>query len=339
MLSELIPHIEDWDVTVLGVDINTASIAYAQKGCYRQWSLRGVSNRQQQLYFQQQKQHYCIDAKFREMVTFHALNLVGDLYPADMTGLDLIICRNVFIYFDAAAIATVIRKFHQRLQPQGYLLTGHAELYGQDTRLFQTQSFPGSLVFQRPATDAIRTVSNATVSNADAKRIDSEQDNPGQDNPEQDNSEQDNSALENSERIVSENDLRQAYLSFRNQNFEQALQQVEAALEKNTQNGEALCLMARAYLGMEQFQLAADACSRALEVDEENLEPHYILAKIAIAQNELTTAKRILRKIIYLDANAVAAYLELSQLYQQAGNLKKSDRLRQLAFDIFKQQR
>ena len=67
-----------------------------------------MSNRQQQLYFQQQKQHYCIDAKFREMVTFHALNLVGDLYPADMTGLDLIICRNVFIYFDAAAIATVI---------------------------------------------------------------------------------------------------------------------------------------------------------------------------------------------------------------------------------------
>ncbi|MEO0768164.1 MAG: CheR family methyltransferase [Cyanobacteria bacterium J06649_4] len=339
LLSELIPNIEEWEITVLGLDINAESIAYAEAGRYRQWSLRGVSPQQRSLYFRQQKQHYCIAPKFHSMVTFHPLNLVSDPFPNDMNGVDLILCRNVFIYFDAAAIATVINKFYQALQPQGYLLTGHAELYGQDMQPFQIRSFPGSLIFQRPAADAQKTMlpmAKGATSSLDKTAVAS-----------QDIAED---ALKESavktEHTRAENFLHQAYLAFHNQNFELATRQLEAALAKQPQHPEALCLLAKVHFTAGQFRLATNACNRALEkfssieqTNKEHLEPHYILAKIAIEQGEFSVAKRILRKIIYLDPNAIAAHLELSQLYQQTGNLKKSDRLRQLAFELFRQQR
>lgn len=333
LLSELIPNIAEWQVNVFGVDINSASIAHAEAGRYRQWSLRGVEAHQRELYFHRHKQHYCIDPKFQQMVTFTPLNLVRDSFPTEIHGLDLIICRNVFIYFDAASIAAVIGKFYDALQPQGYLLTGHAELYGQDMQPFQIQSFPGSLVFQRPATDAPSTTTerlgSMPESIADQVTTDTviaEQNLPTQVTI-----------------SSSETSLRQAYLAFHNQELNQAIEQIEATLAQQPSHAEAYCLMAKVYFTAGQFQLATEACQNALQVlaesDHNRLEPHYILAKIAAEQGELTAAKRILRKIIYLDTNAVTAYLELSQLYQQEGNLNKSDRLRQLAFEIFRQQR
>ncbi|MFK8182161.1 MAG: CheR family methyltransferase [Phormidesmis sp.] len=335
LLCELIPHIEEWDVTVLGVDINAASIAHAQAGRYRQWSLRSLNAEQRERYFHTQKQHYCIDAKFQKMVAFHPLNLVSDSFPDEMQGLDLIICRNVFIYFDEASIATVIRKFYQALQPQGYLLTGHAELYGQDMKPFQIQSFPGSLVFQRAESEALKTHEHSAETAISETAI-----------PETAISKETSvraTNLAQSESAIAENALRQAYLSFHNQAFNQAVQQIEAALAAQSHHAEAYCLMAKVYLASGQFSQAVEACNHALtslkKSNDGNLEPHYILAKIAAEQGDLTGAKRILRKIIYLEANAVTAYLELSQLYQQEGNLKKSDRLRQLAFEIFRQQR
>ena len=66
--------------------------------------------------------------------------------------MDIIICRNVFIYFSVDAIATVIEKFYQTLRPYGYLIVGHTELSGQNLNKFQLKAFTESIVYQRQNT-------------------------------------------------------------------------------------------------------------------------------------------------------------------------------------------
>ncbi|NJO98822.1 MAG: chemotaxis protein CheR, partial [Pleurocapsa sp. CRU_1_2] len=128
----------------------------AKLGEYGAWSFRGVNPDSKQRYFRFQNNKYYLDPQIKEMVTFQALNLVNDPFPQQdtrMKEIDLILCRNVFIYFDIKAIANVLSKFHRALQPFGYLLTGHAEVINQDLSLFQTKVFPESIIYQRQMND------------------------------------------------------------------------------------------------------------------------------------------------------------------------------------------
>lgn len=152
VLRELIPDLEQWNLKILGTDINQSALQKAQKGVYNSWSFRSVDPEIKQRYFKLIDSQYHLDQSIKEMVDFQPLNLMeGSFsYPgSDIKEIDLILCRNVFIYFGATAIAKVINKFSSALKPQGYLITGHAELSGQDLSSFQVKAFPESLVYQR----------------------------------------------------------------------------------------------------------------------------------------------------------------------------------------------
>ncbi len=149
LLKELIPHPEQWNLMILGVDINQDALKKAKQGIYTPWSLRSIDPEIMQRYFLHSNNQYYLDLQIKQMVTFKYINLVKDSFNEhnEMKNIDLIICRNVFIYFEASAIAKVLDKFNQILQPSGYLITGHTELCGQDLSHFETKLFPESLVY------------------------------------------------------------------------------------------------------------------------------------------------------------------------------------------------
>lgn len=154
LLKELLPNLEEWNVTILGIDINQEAIQKAKTGIYRLWSFRRVDTEIVQQYFQVINNEYHLNSSIKQMVKFQAINLVKDSFPqpnSELQELDLIICRNVFIYFESSAIANVLNKFYDCLRPLGYLITGHSELYGQNLSQFQTKVFPESVVYQRIA--------------------------------------------------------------------------------------------------------------------------------------------------------------------------------------------
>ncbi|HBB30643.1 MAG TPA: chemotaxis protein CheR [Cyanobacteria bacterium UBA8803] len=154
LLKELLPDLEKWQVLILGADINQTALEKARAGIYRAWSFRNVDAAIKQRYFRLVNERYHIDERIKEMVKFQSVNLVKDpfLHPSsELQDMDLILCRNVFIYFEPLAIGKVLDKFYHALQPLGYLITGHAELYGQDLSLFQIKVFPESLTYQRHA--------------------------------------------------------------------------------------------------------------------------------------------------------------------------------------------
>lgn len=160
LLKELLPDLEQWNVTILGVDINQDVLKKAEKGIYRPWSFRRVDSDIVQRYFQVIDNEYHLNNSIKKMVKFQPVNLAKEVFSnfnSELKDLDLILCRNVFIYFELSAIATVLNKFYNALQPLGYLITGHAELYGQNLSQFQTRVFPESVIYQRTTEGVVDT--------------------------------------------------------------------------------------------------------------------------------------------------------------------------------------
>lgn len=152
LLQELIDDLDQWNLKILGIDINQDALKKAQKGIYSSWSFRSVDQEIKQRYFKLIDDRYHLDQQIRKMVTFQPVNLVERKLLC-LNEIDLILCRNVFIYFGGNAIESVLNTFSQALKPQGYLITGHAELSGQNLSAFDIKVFPESLVYQRRATN------------------------------------------------------------------------------------------------------------------------------------------------------------------------------------------
>ena len=152
ILNKLISDWAEWKILVLGTDINEAAIEKAKRGVYSPWSFRLVEPEVQSRYFKQRQNEWEIDFKLRESVNFNLVNLVNDNFPniyKDIYNMDLIVCRNVFVYFEAKYTSIVLKKFAKTLRPGGYLMTGHAEVHGQITSEFKAKVFPESVVYQR----------------------------------------------------------------------------------------------------------------------------------------------------------------------------------------------
>lgn len=152
LLKEQIPAGEQWAISVVGTDMNQTALMQAQRGIYNSWSFRSLPLAIQEKYFRQYHHDWSITPEVANWVTFKLDNLLQSS-PIDgcaaLANVDLILCRNVFIYFDARAIATVLERFYHALSPGGYLMTGHTELYGQSSHSFRVNVFPESIVYQR----------------------------------------------------------------------------------------------------------------------------------------------------------------------------------------------
>lgn len=162
LLKEIIPDLKDWDIKILGVDVNAAAIQDAQKGIYRPWSFRGIDSTLQQRFFKETGNLYHIHDEIKDMVNFQVGNLLddSDLDPfSTIKNMDLILCRNVFIYFNDSVIGKVIDKIYDALCPSGYLLVGHTELHNQKSNKFHIKIFDESIAYQRPQNNEIKPVS------------------------------------------------------------------------------------------------------------------------------------------------------------------------------------
>lgn len=155
LVDQLLPDRQNWEIDILGIDINFRSIQHAQQGIYGQWAFRKVDSELKQRYFQQCGSQWVLNEPIRKMVTFRKGNLFADTFSSSALGiydLDLIICRNVFLYFHAEAIGHVVKKMAGALTSEGYFLTGHGELSAQTVGALQARIFPDSAIYQRPQT-------------------------------------------------------------------------------------------------------------------------------------------------------------------------------------------
>lgn len=154
LLRRVLPDLAAWDVMILATDINRNLLAKAQRGLYTAWSFRDAPPELQAQYFTPRGAQFELAPEVRRQVTFAYLNLAEDAYPSALTdtcNMDLILFRNVLIYFGEAMTRRVIDRLYESLADGGWLLVGHAEpsmtLFGR----FVLRAFPGAVAYQKAA--------------------------------------------------------------------------------------------------------------------------------------------------------------------------------------------
>jgi chemotaxis protein methyltransferase CheR len=120
------------DVRILATDISTKVLRLASQGVYTRQQVSSIPSDLVSKYFHRQQAHHLDEPHFaagddlRRLLTFARLNLATPPYP--MKGpFDVIMCRNVMIYFDNTVRAGLLTECERLLRPGGYLIVGHAE--------------------------------------------------------------------------------------------------------------------------------------------------------------------------------------------------------------------
>ena len=90
-----------------------------------------------------------VSPKVRDLVDFRLHNLVAEEPPFDPGEVDLVVCRNVTIYFDRATTRRLVNTFHRVLAEGGYLLLGHSETLWQVSDDFTLVPVGDAFVYRR----------------------------------------------------------------------------------------------------------------------------------------------------------------------------------------------
>jgi chemotaxis protein methyltransferase CheR len=139
-----------WDIEIYGSDINQRVLQSARKGIYRKNSFRTAEPYFVKKYFTDEEGSFRISDGIKKYVNFSYLNLLDPFKTKFLGKMDVILCRNVLIYFDGPSRKKVIENFYDRLVEGGYLLLGHAESLINISTAFTLKHFKNDMVYQKP---------------------------------------------------------------------------------------------------------------------------------------------------------------------------------------------
>ena len=145
--ANLVPGV---DFRIYASDISRAVLAKARRGIYREASFRETPESMRLRYFSQKDGLTRISDEVKRHVDFVHMNLLDESRVSLLRQMDVILCRNVIIYFDRETKKRVITTFHDKLRPGGYLLLGHSESLINLSSEFELKHLQRDLVYRRP---------------------------------------------------------------------------------------------------------------------------------------------------------------------------------------------
>ncbi|MDO8349676.1 MAG: CheR family methyltransferase [Gallionella sp.] len=317
MVDMLLPEWSGWNILILGTDIDSAAIAKARRGRYGKWSFRMVPPDLQQRNFHLEGNEWVLDERIRRRVTLRVSNLLGESFPdsaSELHDMDLILCRNVFIYFEPAATFAVAAKFTETLREGGYLLVAHTELIGHPVRELESRLFAEGVVYQRHVQVPAPIPSIRCMQVREPSSISPQ--------------EWGKARAQAWTGVTTPSLVRSAG---------DALNTPPVALVRaapSAPTAEMMFKEARAYADRGEFDLAEQTCHKILSATPLATAPYFLLAQLAQIKGDFNQAKECLNKAIYLDQNFVAAYLELATLCERAEDIPRAQTLRRAALGI-----
>lgn len=133
---------------IVNSDIDTKVLATAARGVYKSEGVKGLSQEQLQRHFMRGKGANAgfmrVKPDLQKHMEFLTVNLIQDLPFREP--FDVVFCRNVMIYFDAATQRQVLERIHRVMKPGGMLFVGHAENFSDARNLFALR---GKTVYER----------------------------------------------------------------------------------------------------------------------------------------------------------------------------------------------
>lgn len=153
LLDRLLPDGSDWALTILATDINPGALEAARHASYREWSFRETPQWVRDRYFHRRRADgFELDPRIRRMVTLAPLNLAKDGYPSvvtDTSSMDLILCRNVLMYFTHEAQRATAARLQKALVAGGWLGVSPAEASAGLFPQLVPVNFPGAILYRK----------------------------------------------------------------------------------------------------------------------------------------------------------------------------------------------
>lgn len=153
ILERLLPDIDHWNILILATDINRDFLARAVEGVYTEWSFRQTRPDLKARFFRETAPgRHVLHPRVRARVTFTPLNLATDTYPSathDTGNMDLILCRNVLMYFSERQAQGVMTRLHRSLLPGGWLAVSPTEHALRRTPGFRSTCIDGAFLYRK----------------------------------------------------------------------------------------------------------------------------------------------------------------------------------------------
>ncbi len=310
LLDRLLPDNADWSVTILATDINAEALEAAQRGLYRDWSLRDTPAWVRERYFRRQSdQTYELDPAVRRVVTFAPLNLAADTYPSLVTNtgaMDLILCRNVLMYFTRDAQRAAVARLQRALVAGGWLVVSPAEASVELLRPLVPVNCSGAIFYRKdpaPATAPVQPTwrpeavppdllvpppswleSGTSGESALPPKlpITPLPDGRGHDSPQ------------------TPGDLERARALADQGNLDEARRLCEAALARNRLDPECYLLLAAICQERGEIGAAFEALRGALYLAPDSAPAHFLLGSLLLREGERRRGRRCIETVVAL---------------------------------------
>jgi len=148
LLLEHFPELKDWDVKIVGTDLSRTVLEVARRGRYRRAEVnRGLPAKMLVKYFERDGDEWELSMQARELCEFQYANLCAP--PPTLPVFDLVLMRNVLLYFSEQDRSDVFAAVHRQMDPRGFLLLGNSEQAEDSTDQFEME-FASESYFYRP---------------------------------------------------------------------------------------------------------------------------------------------------------------------------------------------
>ncbi|NNC51763.1 MAG: protein-glutamate O-methyltransferase CheR [Erythrobacter sp.] len=153
---------QDWKIDILGTDVSGKAIAQARTGTYSQFEIqRGISVAQMLNFFTETKQGWKVADKVLEMTRFEQQNILD--FPPMPGRFDLVLCRNVLLYFDPDTRRQAFDRLASATAPDGILMLGAGETVVGQTDKFEPAAC-GSAMYSPKAVGGVSSILSSTTS-------------------------------------------------------------------------------------------------------------------------------------------------------------------------------
>jgi chemotaxis protein methyltransferase CheR len=150
-LLENWPLVDEYEIEIVGSDIDTAVLAAAREGVFGRRALMRLDAPVINRYFASiGEERWQILDDLRDSVRFTPVNIVDRDETRAFGQFDVIFCRNVLIYFDDASRRMAAENLYENLLPGGFICLGHTESMSRISPLFEVRRFKDAIVYQRP---------------------------------------------------------------------------------------------------------------------------------------------------------------------------------------------
>lgn len=334
MLDGLLPDRAEWNLHLLATDINTETLHQAIRGYYNTWSFRATPTSVRDRFFVPFGREFEIKPAMRKCVKFAYLNLTEDPFPSvlsDTHHMDLILCRNVFIYLAPQAAQCIMAKFADALVDGGLLLLGPSDLVGWSVPNLDYVADRKTYYFRRKNRTAVVAVPAAIIASQALP------DRPGAvTRPDQAHALLHNRSKTSSGKSgkVSACDYEEVVALLRAERWREALALL-ACWPEDQVNAKIAYTRAFALANLGEMDNALQACETGIALDP--MEKHiYLIQGIVLDElNRWEDAITALRKAIYFEHQFLEAHYHLGLLLlrngQAAAGLKSLHNALQLA--------